>query len=283
MASPYMTTISQVLLAPKKKSGDESPQSKRPLAVSGPSTERRSFTRRLRYDPRLPADLVEALWSNADGVVSSGEMMKPGDRCTVVCVQAAGKSWVLKRYNLRGPIHTALHLLLRSRAQNCWGYGRHLCESGVRSPLPMAFLEHRFGPFRTRSYLVTEFVPGTLMTDFVAQAHAAPQVLEALSSEFGDTWRQLGSLRLSHGDMKATNFLVTEGPEVWVIDLDAMCRHRFDLTRQSARRRDRERFLRNWQARPRVQTLFRSAMEAQGFATTRISPAKSVGQALPDD
>ena len=57
----------------------------------------------------------------------------------------------------------------------------------------------------------------------------------------------LHSLRISHGDLKATNLLFDDG-KVFVIDLDAVCQHRSQQSYASAWRRDRERLLRNWPA-----------------------------------
>lgn len=54
-------------------------------------------------------------------------------------------------------------------------------------------------------------------------------------------------LRISHGDLKATNLLWHEG-RVWLIDLDAMKQHRSDTAFARVWRRDRARFLRNWAA-----------------------------------
>ena len=54
-------------------------------------------------------------------------------------------------------------------------------------------------------------------------------------------------LRISHGDLKATN-LLWHGGRVFVIDLDALVQHRSGLAHARAWRRDRERLLRNWPA-----------------------------------
>ena len=59
--------------------------------------------------------------------------------------------------------------------------------------------------------------------------------------------RQLYRLRISHGDLKATNLLWHDG-RVWLIDLDAMMQHRSDKAFSQAWRRDRARLLRNWPA-----------------------------------
>lgn len=55
----------------------------------------------------------------------------------------------------------------------------------------------------------------------------------------------LHRLRISHGDLKATNLLWHAG-KVWLIDLDACIQHHSEAAYRKAWRRDRARLLRNW-------------------------------------
>jgi len=73
----------------------------------------------------------------------------------------------------------------------------------------------------------------------------APGAAEAaaLLDLFGRLFRH----RLTHGDMKATNFLWHDG-RIEVIDLDALAPHRREAAFARAWRRDRARFLANWPA-----------------------------------
>jgi RIO-like serine/threonine protein kinase len=60
--------------------------------------------------------------------------------------------------------------------------------------------------------------------------------------------------RLSHGDMKASNLLLTQSGQVELIDLDAMQEHRYEWTFERAFARDQQRFMKNWQnAKSRIQ------------------------------
>ena len=133
---------------------------------------RSCFSKRMCYDRAAPNDLIANLWKDADRAVQSGDMLKDGDRCTVVQIKSAltsklGKSFVLKRYNLRGPLHTAMHFSLPTRARNCWFFGRQLNSYGILSPQPLAYLEFGCGPFRTRSFLLTEYIDGVHLNSFV--------------------------------------------------------------------------------------------------------------------
>ena len=64
-----------------------------------------------------------------------------------------------------------------------------------------------------------------------------------------DTLLNLWEHHISHGDMKASNFLVAQD-QVVVLDLDAMKQHKSAATARPRIRKDRARFLRNWQDHP---------------------------------
>ena len=71
----------------------------------------------------------------------------------------------------------------------------------------------------------------------------------------------MGELRLTHGDAKSSNYLVTDDGRLWPIDLDSMRFHRLEATFRLARRRDWKRFMRNWQSAPELAEAFHSAVE----------------------
>lgn len=212
-------------------------------------------------DGRLGPETVAALRENPDVLLSGGEMLKDGDRCTVVKVMPPGatKTLVLKRYNAKGSLHTATHVMLRSRARWCWINGRKLLEAGLLTPRPLAFHEERYaGAFRLRSFLLSEFVPGISLRDVIEQDQADQEDLRSFAKQFAFIWQTLGQMRIGHGDMKATNFIVDSNKRLWMIDLDGMRVHRSRLLLRRERRNDLARFMRNWQALPEVAAIFRA-------------------------
>ena len=62
---------------------------------------------------------------------------------------------------------------------------------------------------------------------------------------------QFERLQISHGDMKGTNFILS-ADELFVIDLDALRKHRYRSGFRRAWRRDMARFLANWRDRPQI-------------------------------
>ena len=95
---------------------------------------------------------------------------------------------------------------------------------------------------RRRAWLVTECCPGISLFDHLS-AEQEPPAPEAAA--IATLFATLHRLKISHGDLKATNLLWHAG-RIWLIDLDATTQHRSAAAYRKAWRRDRERLLRNW-------------------------------------
>jgi len=225
------------------------------------TTDRRTWRGWMRHDSNLDADYVEQLFGDTDQWVARGRMLKDGDRCTVVAVDSLGDGppMVLKRYNLKNHFHTATHAVMRSRAAWGWINATRLLEAGLPTPRPLAMLEERRGGvLRMRSYLLTTFVPGRSLLDVVQAGGLDGARLRDQAKQFTVIWQKLGQLRLGHGDMKASNFLVDPDHRLWLIDLDGMRRHRSLMWLRRERRNDMRSFMRNWRDRPDVAAIFRA-------------------------
>jgi len=224
---------------------------------------RRSFDRLLIAANDLPSPLRDALWDHPDRLVDAGHPVKdvPGDRCTIVRLDRDDRSFILKRYNRKGALHSASHAVLRSRARWSWLNAHRLIDAAIPTPPPLAMLEERLGPLRGRSFLVTSYVDGEPLKEWIAARPDEINRLEAVAERFGEIWRRLGRARLGHGDMKATNFIVDPQENLWLVDLDAVRRYPPGPWLARARRRDRERFLRNWRDRPEVEAAFHARID----------------------
>ena len=67
--------------------------------------------------------------------------------------------------------------------------------------------------------------------------------------------RNLSESKISHGDMKATNFLMADDGPV-IIDLDAMREHKNSESFQRAYNKDMDRFMKNWEDHPELASQF---------------------------
>ncbi|WP_374324129.1 lipopolysaccharide kinase InaA family protein [Azonexus sp.] len=179
-----------------------------------------------------------------DQAIEQGRRLKSGATCTVAALAMDGGPLVVKRYNRKNWRHALSRAWRPSRAWHSWREAHRLAFYGIATPKPLALLEERWGPLRGRAFLVTEFCPGVSLADaLLPERVPEPALAQSLEVFFAVLCR----LRITHGDLKATNLLWHEG-QLWAIDLDAMTQHRSASAFRRAWRRDRARFLRNWPA-----------------------------------
>ncbi|MBS1226799.1 MAG: serine/threonine protein kinase [Proteobacteria bacterium] len=184
------------------------------------------------------------LLASPDEAIARGTLLKDGRTCTVAQVELVGRSLIVKRYNLKNLPHFFARCWRPSRAWHSWREGHRLRFLGISTPAPLALVEERVGPLRRRAFLVCEYCPGQSLLDLLSpDREPDDDVARAIVSLFSS----LHALRISHGDLKATNLLFHEG-KVVVIDLDGVRQHRTQSAYARAWRRDRARLLRNWPA-----------------------------------
>jgi tRNA A-37 threonylcarbamoyl transferase component Bud32 len=181
----------------------------------------------------------------ADALLDQGHLYKTGGAASVGRVEVAGRTLVVKRYNIKGFAHWLKRFWRPSRAWHSWQEGNRLAFLGIATPKPLALLEKRFLWLRSRAYLVTEYLAGPDIIERFApyiDSGAAPEAeLQALDRLFAELIRE----RISHGDFKGHNLFWQE--DRWaLIDLDSMCQHHGLGSFAPAYARDRARFMRNW-------------------------------------
>ncbi|AZD05972.1 Serine/threonine protein kinase [Pseudomonas chlororaphis] len=181
----------------------------------------------------------------ADALLDRGHLYKTGGAASVGRVEVAGRTLVVKRYNIKGFAHWLKRFWRPSRAWHSWQEGNRLAFLGIATPKPLALLEKRFLWLRSRAYLVTEYLAGPDIIERFApyiDSGAAPEAeLQALDQLFAELIRE----RISHGDFKGHNLFWQE--DRWaLIDLDSMCQHHSLGSFAPAYARDRARFMRNW-------------------------------------
>jgi tRNA A-37 threonylcarbamoyl transferase component Bud32 len=191
---------------------------------------------------RKEQESLSALLDAPDAAIARGDLFKDGGTCTVARVDVGGRALVVKRYNLKNPLHALSRCWRPSRAWHSWLAGHRLAFLGISTPAPLALIEERAGPLRRRAFLVTEFCPGDDLLRHLAPEREPEAAEAAAITAFFDL---LFRLRITHGDMKAKNFL-WHNERLVVIDLDSMIQHNSATAFARAWRCDRARFLRNW-------------------------------------
>jgi serine/threonine protein kinase len=162
---------------------------------------------------------------SASGWVQRMSLDFPSGPIEVICKHSRPKTLIRKMLSLlRGP-----------RELGQWRQAQWLMQAGVRTARPLALLIRRANLLRPEGYMITEYIEAseelywTLERD---RPRLDPRQrwrsMDGLTRAVAEVFARLHENRLSHRDLKATNFLLTGGlgsahdPLVWLVDLDGL-------------------------------------------------------------
>lgn len=188
-------------------------------------------------------------------------LLKDGNSSTVGLVPIDGRQYVVKRYNVKNMRHRMKMIWRESRASRSWRNAHCLILRGIRTARPVAIVECLKGRLKGVSLFVTEYVPGTNSAEFFLQKHVIGKIKNQVAVKMLDMICELERESLVHGDLKSTNFIISEGEPV-LVDLDAM---RVEKSRRKLEKgiaKDRSRFKANWLENPEAKVIFDLLMEA---------------------
>ncbi len=192
------------------------------------------------------SDRLLRLMEQPEAAMGQAVFLKRGNTATVVKVPGDNPAgWILKRYNIKDFWHGLSRCFRPSRAWISWRSAHRLELLGIATPLPLAMRENRFGPLRKEAYLLTECIEGDNLQAWLLR-QGGSKIPDWLDREVSGLFEKLLMGRVSHGDMKATNLIVS-GEKLYVIDLDGVQRHRGQRQFSKYYRKDLQRFMDNWQ------------------------------------
>jgi len=200
-------------------------------------------------------EAMEVFVADPEKVFTGADVLKAGNSATVVRGTIGQHTYVIKRYNVKNLWHGIRRALKpRSRFRLAWCNGHRLALLRIPTARPVALVERRLGVLRGVAYLVMKDLGDhNLLTEVTENGPS-----ETVVAEVTELFLALQAAELTHGDMKATNFLLAEGG-VRLIDLDCMRQGGAGLGR------DIRRFLANWDNQAQVQEPFRRAFAAAGL------------------
>lgn len=203
-------------------------------------------------------EALHDLFNNPDVLLQADatKILKTDATSTIGKVIVDGKTFTIKRHNLKSCWHQIKRALSTSRAAKNWRNVHYLDAINVNTLKPVAMLEKRFGPFRRESYFISEYVEADHLEKFFADS-PSKQKIEMVAKNIKELFSKLATAHIAHGDTKGTNFLVVDN-EPLLLDLDALRMYRFYRRWQRAAKRDWNRFLENWQNQPEILEQFRT-------------------------
>ena len=189
------------------------------------------------FCPQVQAvDFIEKI----DKLMSEGQILKQGNTCYVSRLTWNSKDVVVKRYNHKDFIHSLRHTIKKSRARRGWRHGHRLIMLEIATPKPLAYIEKLKFKLIWKSYLITEYVEGQKLNDFLQNNNATQERHQIINKQIKELLDELEKNHITHGDLKHTNILVTD-KETFLTDLDGMKVHKWGWRYKSSRAKDLQR------------------------------------------
>ncbi|WP_198264314.1 lipopolysaccharide kinase InaA family protein [sulfur-oxidizing endosymbiont of Gigantopelta aegis] len=172
--------------------------------------------------------------------------LKQGNTCTVKSIVVNNEKFVVKRYNPKGIAYELKHQAQWSRAKRSWLNAHLLRFMGIKTPEPIAFIEHRPALGKRCSYFICKYQQGQSSWDFFCDSDKNNTINKQPAAEnLVKTLLQLCQYQITHGDLKGSNFII-DNNNTWVLDLDAMTQHKTLWRFKQNWQRDKMRFFKNW-------------------------------------
>jgi tRNA A-37 threonylcarbamoyl transferase component Bud32 len=212
-------------------------------------------------------DFIERI----DALIDGGRILKKGDATCVSNITWNNKNIVVKRYDNKGFIHSLRHTIKKSRACKGWLYAHLLGALNIDTPKALAYIEQRRGLLVWQSYLVTQYIEGENLWLFLRDDEVAERRKKDVIQQVVRLLEKLWKSRITHGDLKHTNILITENGPV-LTDLDGMMVHRWELLYRAKLAKDVKRFIRKTDISPAL----------HDYCKLLISGTKDLRKRFPD-
>jgi tRNA A-37 threonylcarbamoyl transferase component Bud32 len=216
--------------------------------------------------PALAPDILQAL-------MHSGRILKAGNTSTVIRAPLAEMDVVVKRYNIKNWRHALSRAWRPSRAAQSWSNAFRLQYHGFLTPQPLAMLEQHWFGLRGEAYFVSALsaLPDAfIFFDSVKDKALRQEAIRQLAL----TCYQFYLLKISHGDLKATNLQINVQGQIVVMDLDSMKQHRCAKLALRAHVKDIRRLLQNWKDDT---SLYNALLESFNAVYVDKTPLKLAG------
>ena len=170
---------------------------------------------------------------------------------------ADGTECVLKYYRPKNLAKKVNYRLRGSRAMRSWVSARAFALLGIPTPAAMMIVE-RPGCCRLtleESFLACHLAPGISLS-----AVKDEEILQHAATQLHRAFQTMAAYRISHGDLKANNIIVSNDGEIRFIDLDGTTILSQNKRWTTLWEHDRNRFLRNWPHETTAHRIFSDAM-----------------------
>jgi tRNA A-37 threonylcarbamoyl transferase component Bud32 len=178
------------------------------------------------------------------------------------CVKlpSENRALVVKRYALRHLYEGFWHALGFSKAKKAWVNSHSLNLIRVPTIKPIAFCERGLLPWFGKSYLISEFIEGISLNEFVTLNETSTELLADVFAGVALAFQKLARSQITYGDMNARHFLVTK-QGVLLTNFDRIKLHRSAEVFERTMQQQLYQFLQNWQDKPHIASLATAAFK----------------------
>jgi serine/threonine-protein kinase RIO1 len=194
-----------------------------------------------------------------DELVDKGEILKRGNSTTVSKVELNDQTVVIKRYNTNSIWSGIKQLVKVTYAYNCWFIAHWLRWNNISTPKPLAVVELKLGFLWKRSYLITEYAPFCSLDDFLQDPTHSEINIDKTEQRIRVLFSTLRKAHVSHGDFKSSNLLCLQD-DICLVDLDHAYFHFVGVMLLLRLKRDKKRFLKNFNDSSKLQERFRKVL-----------------------
>ena len=218
---------------------------------------------------RYGSPMLQSLLSHPDRSFEEpgGELIKSDVKTTLASTSFDGARFVVKRYNCKNAWHRLRLAVSKSRAEHSFWAARQFTRIGITTTSPVAWAQETSFGLRARSWFVYEHTGNSIRADALNDG-SDPRQIEQMLRTMVQNLVRMREHRLSHGDMKPPNLLITLDKTV-LLDLDGVRQHTDPKACERALAKDTARWIRWWEKndpQPRIGERSRTLLKAAGFA-----------------
>ncbi|NNM59292.1 MAG: hypothetical protein HKM04_05705 [Legionellales bacterium] len=147
-----------------------------------------------------------------------------------------------------------------SKAKKAWVNSHHLDLLRVPGVGSLALCEKGFFPWYGKTFLISKFVEGTPLDQFVSMNEKNHEKIADIFNAIAGITDRLARSQMTYGSMSASNFLVTE-KGILLTNFDQVKQHYFERSFKRQSSQDVQCFFANWHDKPDIVKLAESAFK----------------------
>lgn len=218
------------------------------------------------HSPELSTDWLQGLLDvDLTGLKKEHEYVLKLEQSQLVLKQSSDIGFLTARLYRN---FTAKQLINYSLKQNpayrAWRYAHYLRNQGFATAEPLAYMVQRKIGFSVKAWSICRFDQGLSCDDYFVHSPSFTPAMINTAFAIASLFKKLRKYQMSHGNLKATNILITENKPS-LINLDSMKYHADKSKAEKYWRRDIERFMENWRERYDIYKQFKQAFLKAGI------------------